>query len=439
MSDSVLRWSGQLKELAIHTRDLLTNWHTLYHSKLSIVDPPTPRPFTDDYMTILRSTEDVASLMSFFFPGYELLIEQQERRMSEAFRSNEWTMVQQGYQNLLALVLVEIADLLNSPLPTVSLTSSVCSPPPGPLTPVRTRGSLDTSQLVDRFSDDDSEDAARQLLSLRPSPRANNLRHLPSEKTRRQRIRYRMPKWCSRLVPDGDEIVPIDGLGLTDQPVHEGMCGLLKQQVQRIWSEEGPDTLLSALIRCDEFNRKTSYKHPEKSAVQKLRGELKTFLDTCTDREYANIAPIDTSLPSRQELIGSVLDNNTAPLSSLMVYVYHAYLGEDAPRIYLIAHDANRDQGPSYRLLVVGRSVAASPDTKCLVLYEHRGIYPSHFEAVGFKKARGNSPLTTCLLYSDPIIRRLEKWRGTNKQVLGGKRKASLLEFEETESDSDRC
>ena len=243
-----------------------------------------------------------------------------------------------------------------------------------------------------------------------------------------------VPPWCSGpIVLDGLQVVPENRLGLTVTEVWDQMWGVSKQQLQRVWSVRGPDALLAAIIRSEEFDLETKHEHPSAADVAELRTNLEKFVFFSSEDEYQACFPAGVEHRTRQAMLGLLADPQQW-LDAQLLYVYYAWCWQDRwdMRIYLISVD-----GAGARLTTFGEELA-NDDTSCTIIYESLAEPPAHYEAVSSKKARGHSRLKTTRPYrefADIFTRASRKLSDDGSNML--KRKATQPPSEE-DTDSKR-
>ena len=198
------------------------------------------------------------------------------------------------------------------------------------------------------------------------------------------------------------------------------MCQLSKPHLaMRVWTERGPDSLLAAIIRSEDFDAVSKHQHPTEEDIILLRNNLQTLLESCGDDEFDSWFPGAMIHPSRDELI-AVLDEPRQYLEGELLYVYHAWAsGPDSSiRIHLITVG---DGAP--HLSIIGNDDGSSATADCTTIYEMRSVSPAHYEAVCFRKPQGNSRHRTLWPSADPTMRALQAWQPSSG--VGKKRKAA--------------
>ena len=244
--------------------------------------------------------------------------------------------------------------------------------------------------------------------------------------------KLKAPAWCTQLISDPYDIVPERGLGLTSVDVYQGMCGSERHQVQRVWCARDGHSALAALVRALDFHLGERWQHPSASRLDEARQRLVRQVSAWTDDRFASVVP---SAVTRSEYVEKVLSSRQAHSDVDFLYVYRATTPW-TPRIYVITVHKRKDSLEEARTAGSEESVAVSQDTdvddkegtrhgvslqiigddnpqddtRCIILYQNLTVPHGHFEAVGWKKARGPSALRTMFQFSEPIITSLETW-----------------------------
>jgi hypothetical protein len=257
--------------------------------------------------------------------------------------------------------------------------------------------SSETSRLADGRGANSPPPLLQRERDQRPAPRTSAA----------SANKFHLPSWCTLpLVEDPLAIVPAGGLGLTPPAVYAEMCGLGKAHLAlRVWSDRGPDALLAAIIRSEDFDAVSKHQHPTEEDIGLLRANLQTLVETCSDEEFDSWFPDSMIHLSRDEVI-AVLDEPHQHLEADLLYVYHAWAsGPDSSiRIHLIT------VGEGLPTLRIIGDDDGSLSTDCTTIYENASVQPAHYEAVCFKKPNGNSRHRTMWPSSDVTMRSLQAW-----------------------------
>ena len=302
--------------------------------------------------------------------------------------------------------------------------------------------------------------AARVVPSHPPSSSGRHAAGDPS--------RLRSPAWCSGLIEDPHQVVPLNGLGLTSPDVHLHMCGSEKHQLQRLWSRPDGRSVLSALLRALTFDTERHFEHPTLAAVEDLRRDLRRTVEQWSDAQFAAALPRHLQGCSRIDYLHTHLSPHADPIDPSLLWLWRAATAK-APRVYLISvalpvkaaaavPGQVKDEGEpagqpalgkgasssaslvpalhSLRLQVLGDASPTS-STPCIILYQNLCGPVAHHEALAWKKGtRGPSRLKTLLTYQEPIIAALEMWQRQRQQQRQLTRKRKRVEGGEVGGDA---
>ena len=274
--------------------------------------------------------------------------------------------------------------------------------------------------------------------------------------------RLRSPSWCSGLIEDPHQPVPPGGLGLTSPDVHLSLCGSEKHQLQRLWSRMDGRSVLSALLRCVQFDVERNYEHPTPAAVDQLREHLRLTVEGWTDAEFSAALPRHLRTWSRAEYLAKQLSPHgglSCDIDPAVLWLWRAATPK-APRIYLIQlappltvgtsqgrmtdsglalEAAEPSQGGLHtlRLHIIGEvggsaSCSPHPSTPCVLIYANHCSSVPHYEAMAWKKGtRGPSRLKTVISYQETIVSTMEAWQRQRQQqrvVARKRRRGEMME-----------
>jgi hypothetical protein len=255
-----------------------------------------------------------------------------------------------------------------------------------------------------------SSTTANQSTSRKTRPRHSLQRPTspPRSPPQSSLARLKRPLWCLEIVEDGDKVLGANQLGLVDQDLRD-MCGSVRPQVQRIWSDRGPRCLLAALVTAQRFTP-ASWSHPTHHQMEELCQRVHDEVERWSDEQFATVI----TGYRRTEYVTKFLNpSSDGQLDMAFVRLLQA-VDPAHPRVYVISVSSHAGARQA-SLDIIGNFNGASANTSCIVLYRHVSS-DSHFEAVSWKPSRGGTPLTTSFLYSHEFIVALEKWKKGNNR-----------------------
>ena len=239
--------------------------------------------------------------------------------------------------------------------------------------------------------------------SVTRAQRAVSLSSLPTQQTppRLSFGKLKMPSWCLQIVEDGDAVLDANQLGLVDAEVRN-MCGSVRPQVQRIWSERGPRSLLAALVTAQQFTP-ASWSHPPRQQMNEARQRVHDAVEGWSDDQFAAVV----SEYAKAEYVSGFLTESSEGLLDLTFLRLYQAVDPAHPTLYVFSVTSRA--GPGHASLdIIGKR--SKPNSPCFVLYRHVSS-DSHFEAVSWKPSRGATPLTTSFTASHELIVALKKWK----------------------------
>jgi hypothetical protein len=199
-------------------------------------------------------------------------------------------------------------------------------------------------------------------------------------------------------------------LGLVNQDVQE-MCGTLRPQLQRVWSNRGPCSLLAALVTARDF-QPADWSHPPVAEMEAVRRRVHDVVQEQSAEEFAAIIPIHQRETYMTQFLSASAATQELDMSFLRLY---RAAQSPAPRIFVVSVTSSDDKVASPPLEVIGkRDSGSTASTPAIVLYRHASVSPGgHFEAVSWKPSRGGIPLTTQFTSSHEPIVALDRWHGS--------------------------
>ena len=213
--------------------------------------------------------------------------------------------------------------------------------------------------------------------------------------------KLKMPSWCLGIVEDGSAVLHANQLGLVDHDVRK-MCGSVRPQVQRIWSERGPRSLLAALVTAQQFTP-ASWSHPTRQQMNEVRQRVHDAVEGWSDEQFAAVVTEYT----KAEYVSTFLTESSEGLLDLVFLRLYQAVDPAHPTLYVFSVTSRAGSGHA-TLDIIGKR--NKPNSPCIVVYRHV-TSDSHFEAVSWKPSRGATPLTTSFTASHEFIVALEKWK----------------------------
>jgi hypothetical protein len=279
------------------------------------------------------------------------------------------------------------ASVSQLPFPSSSSSSSSTRPT------VATSESTDSSTARDRS-------ARRNRHSRQPSTQPP--RSSPSRLIR--------PLWCLEMVEDGTTVLGANQLGLVDREVRE-ICSCLRPQMQRIWSERGPRSLLAALVTAQRFTP-TSWTHPTHQQMDELRQRVHDMVERWSDEHFAVVI---TEYKRTDYVTRFLTSSAEGPLDMSFLRVLEA-VDPAYPTVYVICVNSLADPRQASLDIIGNPSGLNTKQAPCIVLYRHVSS-DNHYEAVSWKPSRGGTPLTTSFTRSHELIVALEKWHSRSPSL----------------------
>ena len=213
--------------------------------------------------------------------------------------------------------------------------------------------------------------------------------------------KLKMPSWCLQIVEDGSAVLHANQLGLVDHEVRK-MCGSVRPQVQRIWCERGPRSLLAALVTAQRFTA-ASWSHPTHQQMDEVRQRVHDAVEGWSDDQFLAVV----TEYGKAEYVSRFLTESSEGQLDLSFLLLFQAADPARPTVYVFSVTSHA--GPGHASLdVIGEHNA--PDRRCLVLYRHVSS-DRHFEAVSWKPSRGATPLTTSFTGSHELIVALRRWK----------------------------
>ena len=235
----------------------------------------------------------------------------------------------------------------------------------------------------------------------RESRRSSSLSRSPP---RASSGKLKQPEWCREMVEDGHAVLHAHQLGLVNQDVRD-MCGSVRPQVQRIWSDRGLRSLLAALVTARHFTP-ASWSHPTHQQMDDIRQRVYDAVELWSEQQFASVL-------SGREKAGYVSEclsaSSEGQLDLSFLRLFQA-VDPTHPTVYVISVSSHHDGDGHASLDTIAHHHESDSNTPSIVLYRHVS-FGSHFEAVSWKPSRGGTPLNTSFTRSHDLIVALERWK----------------------------
>ena len=240
-----------------------------------------------------------------------------------------------------------------------------------------------------------SSNGVRRSSQRSTSPSRSPLRPLSGK--------LKQPEWYRNIVEDGNTELHGHQLGLVNPNVR-AMCGSVRPQVERIWSERSPHSMLAALVTARHFTH-ASWSHPTHQQMVDLRQRVHDAVDPWSEERFAAVL----SGRTKTEYVSTFLiASSEEPLDLSFLRLFQA-VDPAHPTLYVISVSLHDGLGHAF-LDSIGPHDEADTHTPCIVLYRHESL-DNHFEAVSWKPSRGGTPLTTSFTRTHELIVALEEWK----------------------------